>query len=491
MKVLLVSPEFPVTFMNLKYTSQFTYKETQLPPMGLLTVAAMLPRDWEKKLIDMDIDTLNDSDLKRADYVFISAMCIQRESAKRVISRCKKLGVKIVAGGPLFTTEYEDFPYVDHLVLNEAEITLTLFLTDLKRGCAKHIYTANKWADVRITPIPLWELIDMKRYAQMGIQYSRGCPFNCEFCDVTVLYGRKPRVKDAEQILAELENLYISGWKGSICFLDDNFIGNKRKLKEEILPAIINWQEKRGRPFYFFTQASIDLSDDDELIELMVRASFFAVLIGFETPHNESLTECGKLHNLNHDITACVKKIHRRGIMVLGSFLLGFDHDPPWIFDVLISLIQKSGIVIASICLLSPLRGTRLYQRMRREGRLVKESTGGFIEPSTNFIPKMGYQILTRGYTKVINNIYSPENYYRRIVTFLKDYKPVLSEGFRLRFKYLVGGIKSMAFLGMAGKGRWQYWKLIFWCLFRYPRMLPLAMLLAIDGFHFRKYYKM
>lgn len=487
MKILLVYPKYPDTFWSFKYALKFIFKKANFPPLGLLTVAAMLPEHWEKRLIDMNVKTLNDKDLKWADYVFISAMSIQKESVKRIIDRCKRLGVKIVAGGPLFTTSHEDFDGIDHFVLNEAEITLPLFLEDLKNGQAKPIYSSNEWADIKKTPIPLWELLEMKKYASMNIQYSRGCPFNCEFCNITTLYGRIPRTKTKEQLLAELESLYTQGWKGGLFFVDDNFIGDKRRLKKEILPATIEWMEKRKHPFSLLTEASVNLSDDEELMRLMVQAGFDTVFIGIETTNEESLVECSKFQNRNRDLIACVKKIQKFGLQVQGGFIVGFDNDPPAIFERLIRFIQESGIVTAMVGLLNAPRGTRLYHRLLRERRLLKDMSGDNTDLSINFIPKMNYKSLINGYRRILSTIYSPKHYYERVRRFLKEYKPLQKKVFRFQCSHLGALFKSILLLGVIGKERIHYWKLFFWSLFRRPKLFPLAITFTIYGFHFRK----
>ncbi|MCK4790365.1 MAG: B12-binding domain-containing radical SAM protein, partial [Desulfobacteraceae bacterium] len=333
MKILLIYTKYPDTFWSFKYALKFISKKASFPPLGLLTVAAMLPKEWEKRLIDMNVSVLTEDDLKWADYVFISAMVVQTKSAREVIRKCKNLGIKVVAGGPLFTTRYEEFEDIDHLVLNEAESTLPSFMEDLKKGCTQHIYTSKEWPDLSKTPPPQWELINMKKYASMCIQYSRGCPFNCEFCDIIVLNGHKPRTKSKDQILEELEVLYTQGWRNSIFFVDDNFIGNKKRLKMEILPSLIDWMKHKKYPFHFLAEASINLSDDEELIQLMVKAGFKKVFIGIETPNEESLTECNKYLNKNRDLIACVRKIQDNGLEVQGGFIVGFDNDPPSIFE--------------------------------------------------------------------------------------------------------------------------------------------------------------
>jgi len=371
MKALLVYPKYPDTFWSFKHALRFISKKALHPPLGLLTVAAMLPEQWEKSLVDMNVETLKDKDIEWADCVFISAMSVQRESAKEIICRCKESGVNVVAGGPLFTAEYDTFKDVDHFVLDEAEITLTPFLADFEKGEAKPIYTSKEFSDIGTTPIPLWELVNMKNYVSMTIQYSRGCPFNCEFCDITTLFGHKPRTKNKDQILAELESLYSRGWRGSLFFVDDNFIGNKKKLKNEVLPGIIDWMKKKRYPFKLSTEASINLADDDILMKMMIQAGFAGVFIGIETPDEESLAECNKFQNKNRDLVACVKKIQKYGLQVRGGFIVGFDNDSPSIFERQIEFIQKSRIITAMVGILNAPRGSRLYKRIEKEGRLL------------------------------------------------------------------------------------------------------------------------
>ncbi len=491
MRILLVYPECPDTFWGFKHALKFISRKAAQPPLGLLTVAAMLPDEWEKNLVDMNVCKLRDSDLKWADLVFISAMSIQKTSAREVIKRCKEADVKTVAGGPLFTTEYDDFiDDVDHLVLNEAEVTLPPFLKDLKRGHAKPIYTSDQYVGLAKTPLPLWELVDMRRYASMNLQYSRGCPFDCEFCDISVLYGRKVRTKGKRQILAELASLYSTGWRGDVFLVDDNFIGNSNKLKAEILPAIIEWSDARGRPFSFQTEVSIDLSDDRELMRQMVRAGFNSVFVGIETTNEDSLIECNKLQNKNRDLLACVKRIHDSGLRVVAGFILGFDNDSPSVFERMSTFIQDSGIISAMIGLLNAPRDTKLYQRLKREGRLLDDGTGDSMGFSMNFVPIMDHDTLIEGYKEVIRKVYSSSAYYQRVRRFLKEHKPQRGKATRLRISHLPALPKSVVILGIIGKERLHYWRLVFWTLFRRPRLIPLALTFAIYGFHFRKFFE-
>ncbi|MGE5401268.1 MAG: B12-binding domain-containing radical SAM protein [Ignavibacteriales bacterium] len=486
MNILLVYPEYPDTFWSFKHALKFISKKAPFPPLGLITVAAMLPKEWSKKLIDMNVEPLYDSHIQWADMVFISAMLIQSESAVQVIKRCNELKTKIVAGGPMFTSSYDSFSTVDHLVLNEAEITLPEFLRDLEEGHAKRIYTSGEWANLSETPLPLWELVKMDKYSSMNLQYSRGCPYDCEFCDITVLYGRRPRTKTREQIAAELDSLYSAGWKGSVFFVDDNFIGNKTKLKQEILPEISSWLNSHKRPFWFNTEASINLADDDELLRMMVESGFEAVFIGIESPHEESLAECKKSQNRNRDLIESVKKIQRSGLEVQGGFIVGFDHDPPSIFEKLATFIQESGIVTAMVGLLNAPKGTKLYHRLMQEGRLTSSFSGN-TDLAINFVPKMSLDTLREGYKSILDNIYSPKQYYARVLKFMKNYNPVKKDVFHFNFQYLPALWKSMILLGVLGKERLYYWKLFFWSLFRKPRLFSLAILFTIYGFHFRK----
>ena len=487
MNILLVYPLYPDTFWSFKHALKFVSKKASFPPLGLLTVASLLPKDWCKKLIDMNANKLTDDDILWADFVFISAMSIQSESANQVIEKCNKLNAKIVAGGPLFTSSSEYYQNIDHLVLNEAEITLPQFLNDLNEGIPKHIYTSEDWADITTTPLPVWDLVSMNNYTSMNVQYSRGCPFDCDFCDITVLYGRKPRTKTKDQVIAELDALYFTGWRGPVFFVDDNFIGNKAKLKKEILPSIIEWNEQRKNPFCFNTEVSINLADDDKLMQLMVKARFEAVFVGIETPHEESLIECNKTQNRNRDLISSIKKIQKFGLEVQGGFIIGFDNDPPTIFEKLTNFIQESGIATAMVGLLNAPRGTKLQKRLLEQGRLLSDFTGNNTDFSINFVPQMNPEILLNGYKKVLKTIYSPKFYYARVMRFLKDFEPMIKKEFHFNPNYIAALFKSMFKLGVLGEERIYYWKLFFWSLFRKPKLFSQAILLAIYGFHFRK----
>lgn len=490
MKALLIYPKYPETFWSFKYALKLIGKKSTFPPLGLLTVASLLPKDWQKRLVDMNVENLQDSCIKEADYVFISAMVIQKESVEEVVKRCKNFNKKIVVGGPLFAVN-QNFKDVDYFVLGEAEITLPLFLADLNNGFLKRIYANSQKPDLSLSPLPSWNLIDIKKYASMNIQYSRGCPFNCEFCDIAFLFGRVQRVKSREQVFHELDSLYNRGWRGGVFFADDNFIGNKEKLKKEILPAIIEWRKERGYPFNFSTEASMNLADDQELMNLMVEAGFGMVFLGIETPDEDSLTECGKYQNKNRDLVSCVKKIQKSGMEVQGGFIVGFDSDKPSIFERQIEFIQKSGIVTAMVGILGAIQGTKLYDRLKKEKRLLKESSGDNTDCSINFVPKMSASSLIKGYQKIIKNIYSPKQYYQRIVNFLKEHRTGPKRKIYFHFYYLKTFFQSIWILGIKEKmAGFYFWKLIFWTLLRKPKSFPLAISLAIQGYHFRKVFE-
>lgn len=484
MNVLLIYPEFPETFWSFKHALKFVRKRSVLQPLGLLTVAAMLPAEWNKRLVDVNVRKLRKEDLEWADYAFISGMVVQRDSARQIIAQCRQHGLKIVAGGPLFTCEHEQFEGVDHFVLNEAELTLPRFLADLEKGCAGKIYTASDFADVHATPAPLWGLADLKRYVSMSIQFSRGCPFSCDFCNVTALFGHRPRTKTTAQMIAELDSLYAAGWRGQVFFVDDNFIGNIRYLRNELLPALIEWQKGKNIPF--FTEATINLADDEPLMHLMVEAGFDTVFIGIETPEDGGLAECNKKQNRDRNLVEDVKRIQRTGLEVQAGFIVGFDNDTPSVFQRQIDFIQKSGIVTAMVGLLQAPAGTKLYERLKREGRLLGKMSGDNVDGTTNIVPNMHLDALREGYGQILRHIYSPKHYYRRIRTFLRNYNPPRIKT-RLSFNRIMALVRSAVHLGIFGRERFQYWYLMAWTIVRRPKLFSQAVTLAIYGRHFRK----
>jgi radical SAM superfamily enzyme YgiQ (UPF0313 family) len=461
-------------------------KRASLPPLGLLTVAAMLPDEWDKRLVDLNVTRLAEADLAWADLVLVSGMIAQRESARALIGRCRAAGRTVVAGGPLFTSDHEDFPEVDHFVLNEAELTLPGFLRDFAAGRARRVYTAGGFPDLAATPVPMWRLADLRRYGSMSIQYSRGCPFDCEFCDVTAKFGHRSRTKSAPQVLAELDALAAAGWRGTVFFVDDNFIGNQRRLRNDLLPALIEWQRARSRRLTFYTEASINLADDPALTRQMVAAGFDSVFIGIETPDEAGLAECNKRQNRGRDMIADVNRLQRAGLEVQGGFIVGFDSDTTSIFRRQLEFIQKSGITTAMVGMLTALPGTRLFERLKREGRLVGRSSGDNGDGTTNFLPRMDLQTLRDGYRELVSTLYAPGPYYRRVRTFLREFHPP-KLSFQLNGKALAAFGRSAVALGVIGRERFQFWRLLAWTTCRRPRLFQMAVKLAILGHHFRR----
>ncbi len=485
MKVLLVYPEYPATFWSFKHALPFINKKVSLPPLGLLTVAAIIPKEWEKKLVDMNAAELKDEDLIWADLVFISGMIVQRISAKDVIKRAKQFNKFVVAGGPLFTNDYVYFENVDCFVLNEGEVTIPLFLKDLENSNLKKIYRSDERPDLENTPVPDWSLINLNDYATLSMQISRGCPFNCDFCDIILMNGRVPRLKSPEHVINELNALFNTGWRGGVFIVDDNFIGNKVQAKK-ILLKIITWMNEKNKPFTLFTEASINLADDIIMIELMQKANFDSVFIGIETPEEKGLIYCGKLHNTKKDLVEKVKIIQRNGLEVQGGFILGFDTDTQSTFDNMIKFIQKSGIVTAMVGLLHAIPETQLYKRLNKEKRIVNVPTGDNTDFSINFIPSMNIDSLMKGYKKVLDTIFSPKYYYSRIITYLAEYNKIAVNK-KLSFRQQVKALsKTIWKLGIAGKGKFHFWKLILWTTFRKPALIPEAITYSIYGYHYR-----
>jgi radical SAM superfamily enzyme YgiQ (UPF0313 family) len=491
MKILFVYPKYPATYWSFSGVLNYIDKKAIFPPLGLLTIASMIPEGWEKKLVDVNVSALKDDDIEWADMVFISAMIVQKEDAITILERCKKANKIVVAGGPIFTTNSEDFEQygVDHFVLDEGEITLPLFLIDLANGNAKHIYRSSDRPDISKTPVPLWALINISDYYGMVLQFSRGCPFNCEFCDIVIMNGRIPRTKSPKQVLAELQAIFDLGFRGFFFIVDDNFIGNKVKVKE-LLVELIDWQKERDYPFNFLTEASLNLAADEELMELMAKANFKSVFLGIETPSIESLKECGKFQNTKDDLVESVKKILNHGMMVMGGFIVGFDNDTETIFDAQIDFIQRTGITTAMVGMLGALPKTQLWYRLEKEGRLLNVSTGENTNGSLNFIPRMGVNNLLSGYSRILSTIYSPKYYYQRIYTLVEHYIPRINSKKKTSKGEFKSFLRSTYLIGLKSHNRFRFWKLIGYILRHKPEAITLAVEQAIYGEHFEKVTK-
>lgn len=485
----MVYPKYPDTYWSFKHALKFISKKAAVPPLGLITVSAMLPSEWQKKLVDLNIEVLENKDIAWADFIFLSGMYVQRNSVNEILERCKNYAAKIVGGGPLFTQDYDNYPQIDYFILNEAEITMPLFLNDLQAGQAKRIYRTDDYADLSLTPVPDYHLLKLRDYAFMSMQVSRGCPFNCDFCEITVLLGHKVRMKSKEQVTNELDALYKQNWRGPVTVVDDNFIGNKKIVKNSILPAMTTWMMAHKYPFKFNAETSINLADDAQLLAMMREAGFESTFIGIETPVEESLHICHKVQNQNRDLLENVRQIQKAGLQVSGGFIVGFDSDTSSVFQRQVDFIQDSGIVSAMVGLLNAPKNTRLYQQMERENRLTVDATGSNTDFTMNFIPKMNNQELLEGYSHIINSIYRVKPYYKRVRKLLMTYTPVKNGKNEIDFRKVKGFIKTIFVLGMYKKGRLEYWKLLAWTLFKKPRLFVDAVTMTVYGYHFRRIY--
>ena len=485
MNILLISPRTPDTFWSFKHAVRFVSRKASMPPLGLLTVAAMLPPEWTLRLVDLNVERLKTDDLLRADYVLLGAMIVQQDSVREILARCAALKKNVIAGGPLFTTGHEAFPEIQHFVLGEAEEVMPQLVSDMQSGRLQPVYQAANRPDITRTPAPRWDLIKFHHYVTMSVQFSRGCPFDCEFCDIIVMNGRVPRTKTPAQLIAELEALQQRGWKDMVFVVDDNFIGNRSHTKA-LLHAMIEWRERTRACIGFLTEASMNLADDPELCALMVQAGFRKVFVGIETPSAEALEECHKLQNRNRYLVASVQTLQRAGLEVMGGFIVGFDSDQSDIFKRQFEFIQRSGVATAMVGLLTALPQTRLWRRLKAEGRLEAESTGNNTDAVLNFKPKLNREFLQAGYRDLVKKLYEPRHYYQRIRTFLRSHRPAGPRR-RLSRADCMAFLKSFWVLGVWHRGRVGYWRLFLGTLLRRPRQFPHAIELAILGYHFRR----
>ncbi len=486
MKVLLVNPEFPDTYWSFRHALPFERKRCAFPPLGLLTVSALLPKSWQRRLVDLNVRSLKTAVIEWADIVFVTGMLVQKESLHAVVRDCKAAGKRVVLGGPYVTTTIEDLPEADHIFIGEAETTLPQFVADLERGEPKRRYEASERPPLSITPVADFGLADLKSYSSMSVQYSRGCPFNCEFCDIIEIYGRVPRTKSNQQMLAELDALRNLGWRGTVFIVDDNFIGNKKNVRK-FMPALADWQERNGHPFSLLTEASVNLADDNDLLAEMQRAGFRKVFLGIETPVEESLKEAQKSQNRG-DLLASVHKIQGYGMEVMAGFIVGFDNDPEDIFERQIRFIRDSAIPLAMVGLLTALPDTQLWRRLQKEGRLLGESTGNNTNTALNFVPKMDPTRLVEGYKSIMRTIYNPREYYQRALESLKRTPKRRSEPASYN---LISGVTAFARLtlklGVMDAERKEFWRFFAKAAAGHHTKFIEAMRLAALGYHFRK----
>jgi len=494
MNALLVYPEFPDTYWSFKHALAFLGKRAAQPPLGLMTVAALLPATWNKRLVDTNVERLRDRDLAWADVVLISGMHIQRDSLVAIADRCHARGLHIVVGGPIASSLSPADLRADHVVIGEAEALIATLALDLERGAAQPVYQAAERPEMSLSPLPDLSLIKMHRYSTMAVQYSRGCPFNCEFCDIIEIYGRRPRTKAVAQVLAELDQLRAAGWREAVFIVDDNFIGNKARAKELCI-ALAQWRSQHKTSFDFNTEASLNLADDPELMQLMKDAGFVSVFLGIETPDESGLIAANKLQNTRRSLLDSIATIQSYGMQVMGGFILGFDTDREDIFDRMVEFIQKSGIPVAMVGLLQAMPGTQLFRRLGKEGRILDAGHGDNTGDHLNFLPNMDAAQLIEGYRSVLRRIYSSSAYYERVKLYLSRThpKPIRhSSGQRSsRQQWLTRGnvrafVTSIVRQGVFGRQRWSYWKFLLAVATRYRHCVGAAMTLAVMGYHFQ-----
>jgi radical SAM superfamily enzyme YgiQ (UPF0313 family) len=488
MKILLVNPEFPDTYWSFRHALPFEGKRCAFPPLGLLTVSALLPPAWERRLVDLNVQRLKTSDLDWADMVFATAMLVQKESLREVVKLAKARGKRVVLGGPYVTSTIEELPDADHIFRGEAEQTLPEFVADLARGETKRFYQASERPALATTPIADFGLANLKRYSAMSVQYSRGCPFSCEFCDIIEIYGRIPRTKSNQQMLAEFDALKALGWRGTVFIVDDNFIGNKKNVRQ-LLPALARWQKENGYPFELLTESSVNLADDEPLLANMREAGFTRVFLGIETPVEESLHEAQKSQNRGNLVDS-VRTIQRHGIEVMAGFIVGFDNDPENIFELQIDFIRRSAIPLAMVGLLNALPDTQLWKRLEREGRLLGEDASGNNTVCTlNFKTRMDPAFLVRGYQRIMQTIYGPREYYQRVLDSLGRTSPRRSN--ETHSYSLASGLAAlmriMVKLGVLDRERKEFWRFLVHALVRHRNQLADSLRLAAVGYHFRK----
>ena len=489
MNALLVYPQFPETYWSFKHALRFVGKRAAQPPLGLMTVAALLPAGWKKRLVDTNVERLRDRDLAWADVVFLSGMHIQRGPLVGIVERCRARGLRTVVGGPIASSLSPAELKADHVVIGEAETLIAGLARDLEEGTAKPVYQAAERPEMETSPLPDLSLIKMNRYSTMVVQYSRGCPFNCEFCDIIEIYGRRPRTKAIAQVLAELNQLRAAGWRESVFIVDDNFIGNKARAKE-LLKALIEWRSQSKTSFDFITEASLNLADDVELMQLMKDAGFTSVFLGIETPDESGLIASNKLQNTRRSLLDSVATIQSYGMQVMGGFILGFDTDGEDIFDRMVDFIQKSGIPIAMVGLLQAMPGTQLFRRLWKEGRIVDAGHGDNTCDKLNFLPNMDAAKLVEGYRSVLKRIYSSSAYYERVKLYLSRTQP--KGGERVSRQRWLTRDNARAFVtsiirqGVFGRQRWSYWKFLLTVAVRYRHCVGAAMTLAVMGYHFQ-----
>ena len=497
-KALLVNPRFPVSYWSGKYALEFVGKKAASPPLSLLTVAALFPSDFELRVLDVNVEDLSSEHLRWADYVFVTGMIVQRDSIQEIIESCTRSKVPVIIGGPYATSSYQEIKGATSFVLGEVEDYFQEVIVDLRRGRLRRLYEPARdpagnyrKPDVSTVKSPRYDLLNVQDYSSMSLQFSRGCPFDCEFCDITKLYGRIPRTKTVSQMVEELTVLYGSGWRGAVFLVDDNFIGNKKQARS-LLPAIAEWQKERGYPFSFYTEASVNLAEMPDLMDGMVEAGFNMVFLGLESPNPEALRRVNKGQNIDSSdedyLLKAVRTIQGHGLEVTAGFIVGLDGDGLESFDAQIDFVQRAGIPTAMVGLLTPLKGTKLYDRYLREGRILKGGRGDNVSCTLTYVPEMDADSLVSGYKRVLASLYQPSlrSFFERCLTLFKHWglKPHCRR--QVKSYEVLALLRSLRVQIFSRQGP-AYLKFMLTVLFRYPKLLPEAVRLAIMGFHYQK----
>lgn len=484
MKALLVQPLAPKTYWGFQHSLHIVGKAASLPPLGLATLAALLPLEWKLRILDLNVEPLRDEDLRWADVLLLTGMLVHSASMMDVLARAKRLGVRTVVGGPAASAAPERFADADHVFSGEAEGRLRDLVRALETGTGPRVLSPPPARpDLTGRPPPRYDLLKRARYSSMSVQYSRGCPFSCEFCDVIELFGRAPRVKSTAQMLSELDALFGAGWRGPVFFVDDNFIGNRRGVAE-LLPELSRWQRQHGWPFELYTEASVDLAAQPKLVAAMVEAGFATVFLGIETPSAEALRESHKLQNLKVPSDEAVQRLTRAGLGVCAGFIVGFDSDGPGIFEAQRRFIDRLPIPTAMVGLLTAPPGTALWRRLDREGRLRRDFSGDqFDRP--NFDPRLDERVLLKGYRELLAALYEPGAYYTRCEHLVREVGKGRNRAPTLDALLMLARI--VFWLGIASLRRRYFWRLFFRSL-RRPHTFARAMGLAVQGEHLIRY---
>lgn len=487
MRLLLVYPKFPTTYWGFQHSLSLIDKRATLPPLGLITVAALLPKDWELRLVDMNVGPLHAHDLRWADAVLTGGMLVQESSIHEILARARELGRRSLLGGPVCSSSPERFDDADCLFVGEAEGRVEELVAAIegRPGTARIIPAPAARPSMHDSPVPRFDLLDLPSYRSMCIQTSRGCPFTCEFCDITQTFGRLPRVKQPAQVVTELEALHTMGHRGEVFVVDDNFIGNKKAMRP-ILTEAARWQKLAGYPFTFYTQASLNLADDEKLIESMHSAGFTSVFIGIETSDPAALKETGKRQNIGIDVRSALEKLTTAGFEVMAGFIVGFDGDTAETFEAQATLLRDAPLPLAMMGLLIALPGTALWRRLEREGRLRDHSDGdAFTRP--NFVPRMPERELIAGYAKLLADLYEPEAYFRRSAAVVDRIGAPAHDGPPLRENVRIA-LRAVYRLGILGPRRAHFWRLVGRALPRGAHAVTTAIACAVRGEHMIRY---